>query len=133
MNYKERHKQFFLFVLAGSIAGIVNFSFRIIVNQWVSFSTAICLAYLVGMMTAFILSKAFVFRKTEHPLHRMFFTYTIINLFGLAQTLAISLIFAHYILPALGVYNYVDDLAHAIGLIAPIYVSYLGHKNYTFR
>lgn len=133
MNYRERHKQFFLYILAGGIAGVVNFAFRILINHWVSFSVAICLAYLVGMLTAFILSKAFVFQKTEHPLHRMFLTYTLINVFGLLQTLVISLAFASYILPALGIHRYVHDIAHALGLIAPVYISYLGHKKYTFR
>ncbi len=133
MTYKERHRQFLLFILAGSLAGVVNFFFRILVNAWVSFSVAISLAYLVGMLTAFILSKAFVFPKTKQPLHRMFFTYTIINLLGLVQTLIISLAFANYILPALGIHHYIHEIAHAIGLIAPVYISYLGHRKYTFR
>ncbi|WP_019233798.1 hypothetical protein [Legionella anisa] len=47
------------------------------------------------------------------------------------QTLLVSLLFAHYFLPAMGIKSL--EIAHAIGLAAPAFTTYLGHKFLTFR
>lgn len=41
-------RQFLLFLLTGGTAAVVNFASRIVLNQWLSYSSAIIIAYLVG-------------------------------------------------------------------------------------
>lgn len=49
------------------------------------------------------------------------------------QTLAVSMGLALYVLPALGVTRHVAEIAHAVGVIVPVFTSYLGHKHLSFR
>ena len=59
-----RSRQFLVFLLTGGIAAAVNFGSRILYNQWMGFSAAIVLAYITGMVTAFVLARLFVFRAS---------------------------------------------------------------------
>lgn len=126
-------RQFVGFVLTGGLAAAVNFGSRILYNQWMSFSAAIVLAYLSGMITAFVLARLFVFRESERALHQSAFWFVLVNLVAVLQTWAISLLLAHWLLPALGVQRFVPEMAHAVGVIVPVFSSYLGHKHLSFR
>lgn len=126
-------RQFLLFVLTGGTAAAVNFLSRIAFNQWLDYSSAIILAYLVGMVTAFVLARLFVFTQSEQDLRRSVLLFTLVNVVGVAQTWAISMGLAYYVLPKAGVTQFVPDIAHAAGVIFPVFTSYLGHKRWSFR
>ena len=66
-------KQFMVFLLTGGTAAAVNFGSRILYSQHVDFSSAVILAYMTGMITAFVLAKLFVFRKSRQSMHRSAF------------------------------------------------------------
>jgi putative flippase GtrA len=126
-------RQFATFVLTGGIAALVNFGSRIVYQQWMSFSVAIVLAYLTGMVTAFVLAKAFVFTHETHSVRRSALIFTAVNVAAIAQTWLVSMGLAYYVLPWLGVTRFVPEIAHAVGIIVPVFTSYLGHKYWTFR
>lgn len=126
-------RQFLIFLLAGGIAAAVNFCSRILYNDWMNFSAAIVLAYATGMVAAFILGKLFVFRDSRQPLHHAAVFFVLVNLVGVVQTWAISMVLAYYALPALGMTLYVREIAHGIGLAVPAFTSYIGHKHLSFR
>jgi putative flippase GtrA len=128
-----RSRQFIAFLVTGGIAAGVNFGSRIVYNQWVGFSTAIVLAYLTGMVTAFALAKLFVFRDSAQALHRSAMFFVLVNVVAVAQTWAISMALANYLLPALDIHQHVNELAHAVGVAVPVFTSYLGHKHLSFR
>jgi putative flippase GtrA len=125
--------QFFIFLLTGGTAAVVNFGSRILYNQWTSFSVAIVLAYLTGMLTAFILAKLFVFTQSQQSLHRSAFFFVLINLLAVLQTWLISMGLAYYVLPAMGIQTLVHEIAHAAGVAFPVFTSYIGHKRWSFR
>lgn len=126
-------KQFFIFLLSGSIALSANFGSRIFYNNSFDFSVSIILAYFTGMLTAFILGKLFVFKESRQTFWRSVMYFILVNLIGLLQTWIISLALANYILPALSVKVYIREIAHGIGLIFPVFTTYIGHKYWTFR
>jgi len=126
-------KQFTRFVLTGGIAAAANFGSRILFNRWMDFSSAVILAYLVGMIVAFLLAKAFVFHESTQSTNKSIFFFTVINLFAVLQTWLISMGLAVYILPAMGINIFVHEIAHAAGIVAPVFTSYLGHKHFSFR
>ena len=126
-------RQFLGFVLTGGIAAAVNFGSRILYNQWMDFSPAVVLAYLTGMVTAFILAKVFVFTRSRQSLQRSASFFVLVNLIAVAQTWLISMGLAFYLLPKLGVGQYVLEIAHAVGVAVPVFTSYLGHKRWSFR
>ena len=126
-------KQFMVFLLTGGTAAAVNFGSRILYSQHVDFSSAVILAYMTGMITAFVLAKLFVFRKSRQSMHRSAFFFILVNLVAIAQTWGISMGLAHYLLPSLGVTSFVPEIAHATGVAVPVFTSYIGHKRWSFR
>jgi len=126
-------RQFLVFLLTGGSAAAVNFGSRILYNLWVGYSTAIILAYLTGMVTAFILARLFVFRESTQSLHRSALIFCLVNVVAVAQTWAISMGLAYYVLPAAGIKAFAPEIAHAVGVAVPVFTSYLGHKRFSFR
>jgi putative flippase GtrA len=126
------HKQFLGFVVVGGVAAVVNVGSRIGLNRWMPYSAAIVVAYVCGMVTAFVLNRLFVFRETVNPLHHQAFWFAIVNLAAVAQTLIISLLLARWMFPIIGLRWHVDTVAHACGVVAPVVTSFIGHKHLSF-
>jgi putative flippase GtrA len=126
-------RQFLLFLVTGGIAALVNVGSRICYNYWLSFSTSIVLAYLTGMITAFVLAKQFVFSNSQQPLHRSAAWFVMVNGVAILQTWVISMSFAYYVLPFFRVVLFAKEIAHLIGVMVPVASSYVGHKRFSFR
>jgi len=126
-------RQFISFLITGGIAAIVNFLSRIFYYQYFSFSASVLLAYLTGMVTAFVLAKLFVFKSSTQTVKRSAMIFALVNVLAAAQTWAISMGLNFYVLPAIGIEQYVPDIASAIGIIFPVFTSYLGHKRWSFK
>jgi putative flippase GtrA len=125
-------RQFVLFLLTGGTAAAVNFGSRIVYNRWMDYSNAIILAYITGMITAFVLAKLFVFKQSQRKIHHSAMIFTLVNLVAVAQTWAISMALAYYVLPWIGITQFVKEIAHAVGVVIPVFTSYIGHKRWSF-
>ncbi len=124
--------QFLRFLLVGGLAAGVNFLSRIGFSQFVGYGWAVFWAYLVGMATAYLLSRFTVFEPSgKHPAHEMAW-FVFVNLLALAQVWGISVGLAEYAFPAIGFAWHGEEIAHFIGLSVPAVTSYLGHKHLTF-
>lgn len=126
-------RQFVKFVVVSGAAAVANIGSRILFGHWFSYVISILLAFLVGLGSAFLLNRVFVFRETINSLHSQALWFTLVNLFAVVQTLAISIGLADYILPALHVISHVETIAHGVGVMVPAITSYLGHKHFSFR
>jgi putative flippase GtrA len=125
-------KQFVLFLLTGGTAAVVNFCSRVLYTCWMDFSVAVAVAYLTGMTTAFILAKLFVFKNSQQQIRRSVWMFSLVNLIAVAQTWAISLGLVH-ILPLIGFTQFINEISHGIGIVIPVFTSYIGHKHWSFR
>ena len=125
-------RQFAMFLVTGGVAAGVNFGSRILLNQWMGFSAAVVLAYLCGMATAFVLARLFVFRDSTQSVRRSAGFFVLVNLVAVAQTWAVSLLLLHGVLPWRGVTGFAPELAHGVGVVIPVFTSYLGHKRWSF-
>ena len=126
-------KQFLVFLVTGGIAALINFFSRILFNLYWSFSTSVILAYLAGMCTAFVLAKLFVFKESTQSIHRSAVIFALVNVVAVAQTWGISMGLDYYILPGLGVTHFTPEIAHAAGVLFPVFTSYLSHKRWSFQ
>ena len=126
-------REFFLFLVTGGIAALVNFISRIIYGQWMSFSAAVIVAYITGMVAAFVLFRLFVFKGSRRGTRRSAVYFTLVNLLAVCQVWLVSMGMALIVLPALNVTLYVEEIAHAAGILVPAFTSYLGHKYLSFR
>lgn len=127
------NRQFVYFILTGGVAACVNFFSRILLSAWLPYSSAIIVAYLFGMVTAFVLNKLLVFRDANNALHHQVFWFCIVNLAAVLQTLTVSLLLVDIAFPRLGFHWHPETVAHAIGVAVPVVTSFVGHKKLSFR
>ncbi len=126
-------RQFLMFLLTGGTAAAVNIASRIVYNQWLDYSASIIVAYLTGMVTAFVLARLFVFKESSQNWQRSALIFTLVNVVAVAQTWGISMGLAYYVLPGMGITRFAPEIAHAAGVAFPVFTSYLGHKHWSFR
>jgi putative flippase GtrA len=126
-------KQFLAFFAVGSFSAVVNFGSRILYSNWVSYPVAVVLAYITGMITAFILNALFVFTESTQPVHRSAMYFTVVNIFGASQTLVVSLALDYWVLPWLHMTWHAEEVAHAVGVAIPVFTSYLLNKFWAFK
>lgn len=125
--------RFMRFLLASGVAAGVNFGSRIVLSKFMPYPAAIACAYACGIAVAFVLNRLFVFEAPSRGTGAQMFWFVAVNLFGLAQTMLVSLVFAHWILPAIGLHAHAELVAHAFGVAAPALTSYFLHKRFAFR
>lgn len=126
-------RRFGLFVVAGGIAAAANYGSRFAFSLWFSYPVAIVCAYLVGMAVAFVLMRQYVFEGSGKALGPQVAKFTLVNALAVLQTLVVSLVLARWLLPAAGVTEHAEAIAHAVGVAVPVVTSYFGHKKATFR
>jgi putative flippase GtrA len=126
-------KEFSRFLFAGCIAAAINFLSRIFFNFWFDFSTSISLAYIIAMLVAFYLKKHFVFPIGKQPIFNSIGFFILVNLIAFLQTFAISMVFLLYILPYFNIAKMTHEISHAVGILATVMTSYIGHKKFSFR
>lgn len=125
--------QFVRFLAVGGFAALVNFSSRILLSEFFSFRLAVVLAYIIGMLTAYTLSRFFVFEKSGKSALNEFYRFTLINLLAIIQVWLISVGLVEYVFPAIQFKFYEEEVGHLIGLSVPILTSFIGHKYFTFN
>ncbi len=121
------------FLLAGGVAALVNVLSRLLYSQAVTYTVAVVAAYLTGMATAYVLNRLLVFGPGDRGVPGEMLAFALVNLLAVVQTLVISLALAYYVLPAVGVVEHAETLAHVVGVIVPVFTSFVGHKYWTFR
>lgn len=119
--------------MAGGVAAAANYASRFGFSVWFAFPVAIALAYAVGMITAFLLMRRYVFQAHGKEILPQALKFVLVNAFALLQTLLVSLILAQWLLPSLGISSGVEALAHAVGVAFPVFTSYVLHKHATFN
>lgn len=126
-------RQFLLFVLTGGAAALVNVLSRIGFSLLLRFELAVLAAYAVGMITAYVLARRFVFVRSRQSVRRSFAAFALVNLVAVLQTWLVSIGLRQLLLPVIGVTALVDLIAHGCGVIVPVFTSFLGHKHVSFR
>lgn len=138
---RPESRRFLAFLLTGGLAALVNilsrFGFEALLRRMgagpiTSYEIAVALAYLVGMTTAFFLAKAFVFAGSGRSLRVEYGRFAVVNLAALIQVWTVSVLLLRLIFPAVGLTWNAETIAHIIGVLSPVFVSYHGHKRFSF-
>ncbi len=124
--------EFLRFLSTGGLAAIVNLLSRHELNKILSFEIAIVLAYLLGMLTAYVLARHLVFQASGRSIVSELKRFAIVNVLSLVLVWSISVALARHLFPAIGFVWHAEDIAHFVGVAAPAVVSYFGHRAYTF-
>jgi putative flippase GtrA len=124
-------RQFLKFLFVGATAALANWVSRIIFSFWMSFSLAISAAYLVGMTSAFLLNKKFVFPNSSRPIQKQIRDFTLTNLVAFPLVWLMSIQIRNF-LQGVGMVAYSEELAHMLALSIPTIVSFLIYKFLAF-
>lgn len=132
--------QFLRFLLANSLAALVNILTRLATSLMVADGWAVLAGFGAGLSTSYLLCRGFVFQAVQRATPRSraaeIMRFTTINLLALVLTWLI------YHLSLLGLValhrgaatdQRLRTLAHALGVAAPVLFSYLAQKTFTFR
>ncbi|MDF1761480.1 MAG: GtrA family protein [Coxiellaceae bacterium] len=127
------NKNFMLFLVSNTFAAAMNFGSRILFGIFMPYAWSIVAAYIVGIITAYLLCRQFVFESKKNKTHHEVFYFVLVNVFAIGVTLAVSLALFNYGLAFIVDRFLREEVAHFIGICAPVFFSYLGHKYITFR
>jgi putative flippase GtrA len=125
--------QILRFFITSGAAALVNIGTRIPLGWVMPYSASIVVAYLIGMSTAFALARTFVFRPEPGNARAEFLRFAAVNVVGLLQVLAVSLLMEAIVFPRLGFTWHAATIAHIIGVGSPAFTSYYAHKFFSFR
>jgi putative flippase GtrA len=128
---RERQR-FILFLFAGGAAALVNILSRIALNWFMPFEVAIVVAYLCGMTTAYLLNKHFVFEASGRGMTSEYLRFALVNLLAVAQVWIVSVGLVRFVFPAAGFTWHAETVAHVIGVVVPVFTSYIGHRHFSF-
>ncbi|WP_200821122.1 GtrA family protein [Oceanicoccus sp. KOV_DT_Chl] len=126
------NKQFLKFLLAGGLAAMINFGSRFFYSQFVEFKIAVIFAFFTGLVSGYLLARYIVFEAGDHSRGKEAGYYILVNLVALAQTWLISVVLADLVLISLMGQESGEAIAHFIGVVFPVFTSFLGHKYFTF-
>ena len=134
MSWEQKQSQyrFVLFLGAGGLAALVNILSRTAFSWVMSYEVAIIAAYVCGMTIAYALNRAFVFAPSRRTIGDEYLRFAFVNSLAIVQVLIISVGLAHFILPSMGFTWHAETVAHVIGVAAPVFTSYIGHKHFSF-
>lgn len=124
-------KQVALFLLAGGFAAAVNVASRIVYSMALPLPVAVVLAYVTGMVVAFALNRWFVFENARDDVGLRAGRFVVVNLLAVLQTLVVTLAGA-WLLHQAGVGAAAETIAHVVGVIVPVFSSYVMHRRWTF-
>jgi putative flippase GtrA len=124
------HYVWFVFIAGLSVP--VNLAARVLFSRVVSYEIAVVLSHLIGMLTAYLLTRAFVFPASGRSRRSEMLRFLLVNLVSLAITWTVSVGLLRVVFPAFGNVWQPGLMAHAIGLACASASSYFGHRHYSF-
>jgi putative flippase GtrA len=125
-------RRFASFIVTGGIAALVNLGSRWLLSHALPYEAAVALAYLVGMTTAFLLARMFVFHASGASWLVEYGRFAVVNAFSFLVVLGVSAGMLRLVLPFVGWTWHAEEIAHLVGVVSPIVLSYYAHKHYSF-
>ena len=75
--------EFLKFLVTGGLAALANLASRYALNLIMPFEAAVVIAYLIGMTTAYMLARRFVFQRSGRPIGSEVRRFILVNLVAL--------------------------------------------------
>jgi putative flippase GtrA len=125
-------RRFARFIGIGGIAASANIGARWLLNFTMTFEAAVALSYLLGMITAFLLMRLFVFESSDRPVSAQLARFAMVNAISFAQVWIVSVGLVRIVLPAAGLAWHNDTVGHITGVLSPVVTSYMLHQKFSF-
>ena len=126
-------RQFARFVFVGGVALVLNWLSRFAFNAFVGYGWAIVLAYLVGMIIAFMLNKLYVFPYSKRSLNFEIVFFSLVNIVAFPFVWIFAFVFGEWVLNHWIRIDLALAVAHGVAITLPVFVNFILHKCVTFR
>lgn len=126
-------KEFGAFLFVAGSAAALNLVSRILYSLVLPFSLAVPAAYATGMVYAFLMYRRFVFGRSGRRTRDEIQGFLIVQAASFTQVWLVSTWLLYNVMPAIPLTQGREGLAHLIGVLSPVLVSYYGHKLIAFR
>ena len=133
LKKREEKRQFILFIITGGTSAIINILSRIILSNFFRFEIAILISYGIGMITAFLLAKRFVFLNSNKSIKKSFPAFALVNLLSVLQTFFVSIFIKNWLINIFNNLSFIELISHSFGLGILVFTSFYGHKYITFK
>lgn len=124
--------QFVAFVIAAGLSVPVNLLARMAISLVAPFEAAVALSHVCGMLTAFAITKVFVFSPSGRPAMSELSRFAAVNVVSLAVTWTVAVGLLRLVLPGMAWVFQPELVAHATGLAVSAVTSFAGHKFFSF-
>jgi putative flippase GtrA len=129
----RRHAKFLRFLVAAGASVPVNIGARIVFSRWLPYEVAVLLSHLVGMVTAYVLTRLFVFGASGGSVRGELGRFAVVNVVSAALTWCVSVALVYRVFPAIGFTYRPEIVAHVLGLGVASVSSFVGHNRFSFR
>lgn len=129
----EEKKRFAGFLVVGLVSMLCNLGSRYLFQQGLNYEWSLAFANGVGVLSAFVLNRWFVFQSQTGQFAAELARFTLVNLFGIALSWLTAVLLYRWAFAALGLTWHPDLCAHAIGIAVPVLPNYFAHKAWTFN
>lgn len=124
--------QFARFVVAAGMSVPVNLGTRILFSRHLPYEVAIVLSHACGMVTAYVLTRLFVFERSGRSTASELGRFALVNVVSAAQTWLVAVGLVRVVFPAVGFTAHPEFIAHLLGLGLASVTSFYWHRRYSF-
>lgn len=126
--------QFLKFLFSGSMSALVNWSTRLILHQILEVDSdySFIIAYFLGLLTAFLLYRKFVFPYSFLPSTTQSIRFLIVN-FSFFPIVFFAFNFLVDLLLSFGMGDYAHPVSHVLVIGLPAVITFLLYKFFAFK
>ena len=129
---KEDRWQFLEFLVAAGLSVPVNLGSRVLLSRVMPYEAALVVSHLCGMLTAFLLTRSFVFERSGRRVSNGLVRFTLVNGLSLIVTWVVAVGLLRLVFPRVGFDTHPELVAHISGLGLASLTSFYGHRRYSF-
>jgi putative flippase GtrA len=124
--------QFVKFLVAAGLSVPVNLGSRVLLSRVMPYEAALVVSHLCGMLTAFLLTRSFVFARSGRQMSSELKRFALVNVVSLVVTWVVAVGLLRLVFPRVGFDIYPELVAHIAGLGLASFTSFYGHRAYSF-
>jgi len=124
--------QFIKFLVAAGLSVPVNLGSRVLLSRVMPYEAALVVSHLCGMLTAFLLTRSFVFKRSGRRMSNELARFTLVNVLSLVVTWVVAVGLLRLVFPRVGFDIHPELVAHIAGLALASLTSFYGHRRYSF-
>ena len=129
---RQARWQFLKFLVAAGLSVPVNLGSRVLLSRVMPYEAALVVSHLCGMLTAFLLTRSFVFERSGRRVSNELTRFTLVNVLSLIVTWVVAVGLLRLVFPRVGFDTQPELVAHIAGLGLASLTSFYGHRRYSF-